>query len=71
MTTTTDALDLQARRKRLGLRQSAVAEMLGVAESSLSEFENGVRQSLPRGLGRKEYEALLTKQEKAARRGSR
>ena len=69
MTTSTDNLDLQVRRKRLGLRQRDVARMLGVGgTSAISSFENGDSLSLPHGQGRKEYERVLTEAERQQKR---
>lgn len=66
----TDNLDLQLRRKRVGLNQRAVAKALGLTRPAyISDFENG-HSCLPHGLDRKDYEAVLTAAEKAASKQS-
>lgn len=63
-----DNLDLAIRRKRLGLTQKEVADLLSIANhAAISRFET-LDVPLPFGKGRKEYETLLDRLEKAAKR---
>jgi len=68
VTTVADNLDLQVRRKRLGLKQRDIANVLSVAISGVSDFENGHRDDLPHGKTRRDYEAVLTAAERSAKK---
>lgn len=60
--------DLFVRRRLLGLKQRDVARRLGIGRlADISEFENGHRLDLPRGLGRGDYERVLDELEAEAR----
>ncbi len=59
-----DNLDLQTRRRRLGLNQWQVAQFLGIKRAAyISEFETSDRK-LPNSLTRADYEALLDRLER-------
>lgn len=78
MVTVTDNLDLGTRRKRLGLSQQDIADLLcgfeagsgqGFSFSNVSRFETGFSDSMPprsrgeRRLTRDDYDELLTQLE--------
>lgn len=67
---TGDNLDLAVRRKRLRLTQQDVAVRLGITNgSSISRFET-MASRLPAGKKREDYEALLDRLERTARKAS-
>lgn len=75
MVIVTDNLDLAIRRKRLGLSQQDIGDMLGgIGFSTVSRFETGLIDSLPprnrgeRRQTREDYEALLDRLEAEAAR---
>lgn len=64
-----DNLDLQVRRKRLGLTQSELAAILGVADyTRLSRFETSDK-ALPNDLTRADVERALDTYEKGMKAG--
>lgn len=54
-----DNLDLQLRRRRLGIHQDKLAAELDVHSTTLSRFETGKRADLPGGRGRAEVTAAI------------
>lgn len=66
-----DNLDLQARRKRLGLTQTDLAALLGVADyTRLSRFETSNR-ALPNNLTRSDVERVLDTYERGMKAASK
>lgn len=61
MPNSVDNLDLQYRAKVAGVLAYEIAAELRVSESAVSAWIRGRRDTLPRGMGRSEYEAALEK----------